>query len=212
MDQAKEVASTAADRGGAVAQEAVAKAKHVAAQTEQETRDLLRESRDRMISQARDGQQKAAQSLHALADQFGVMSERAEGTGIGPDLARQLSERAHSTAHWLEEREPGEVVSEIRGFARRRPGLFLASAAAAGVLAGRLTRGMLAQQQKPQPSGGTESAADRVSSGAGTNGAEPIEPPAAPQPPVIEHSAAPVGFTAAQPHPAVPGSSASGVS
>ncbi|MEV6905079.1 hypothetical protein [Amycolatopsis sp. NPDC051372] len=212
MDQAKEVTSTAAERSGDVAQKAAATAKHVAAETKEDARDLLRESRDLMMSQARDGQQKAAQSLHTLADQLGVMAERADGPGVGPDLTRQLSERAHSTAQWLEERQPGDLVSEIRGFARRRPALFLASAAAAGALAGRLTRGMLAQQQdSPQTGGGDDRSAGSASSSSVTNGADPVEPLTAPPPAAMEYPAAPGGFTAPQPDPAVPGSRSSGV-
>lgn len=44
----------------------------------------------------------------------------------------------------LQNREPAELLDEVRSFARRKPGLFLLGAAAAGVLAGRLTRGIQA--------------------------------------------------------------------
>jgi len=45
-------------------------------------------------------------------------------------------------AGWLERREPGAVLDEIRGYARRKPGMFLLGAAALGVLAGRITRNL----------------------------------------------------------------------
>lgn len=44
----------------------------------------------------------------------------------------------------LQDREPGELLDEVRRFARRKPGMFLLGAAAGGVLAGRLTSGMSA--------------------------------------------------------------------
>jgi hypothetical protein len=44
----------------------------------------------------------------------------------------------------LQNREPAELLEEVRSFARRKPGLFLLGAAAAGVLAGRLTSGVKA--------------------------------------------------------------------
>jgi hypothetical protein len=44
-------------------------------------------------------------------------------------------------AGWLEQREPGELLDEVRALARRKPGTFLLGALAAGVVAGRLTRG-----------------------------------------------------------------------
>jgi hypothetical protein len=44
----------------------------------------------------------------------------------------------------LEQREPGDLVAEVRRFAQRRPGAFLVGALLAGVAAGRLTRGVIA--------------------------------------------------------------------
>ena len=49
-----------------------------------------------------------------------------------------------SFADRLQNREPAELLDEVRSFARRKPGLFLLGAAAAGVLAGRLTSGVRA--------------------------------------------------------------------
>jgi hypothetical protein len=72
------------------------------------------------------------------------MSQKADGAGFAPELARQAAERTRGIATWLDEREPGALLDEVRRFARRRPGAFLAGAAIAGVLAGRLTRGAVA--------------------------------------------------------------------
>ena len=47
-------------------------------------------------------------------------------------------------ANWLQNREPADLLEEVRRFARRKPGVFLLGAAAAGVLAGRLTNGVRA--------------------------------------------------------------------
>jgi hypothetical protein len=49
--------------------------------------------------------------------------------------------RTDSVASWLEAREPADLLDEVKSFARRSPGTFLAIAVGAGVLAGRLTRG-----------------------------------------------------------------------
>jgi hypothetical protein len=61
-----------------------------------------------------------------------------------PEVARQASERARTVASCLEEREPGDLLDEVRRFARRKAGVFLAGAALAGVVVGRLTRGAIA--------------------------------------------------------------------
>ena len=63
---------------------------------------------------------------------------------MATDLAQQAGERTNAVASWLEEREPGHVVDEITRFARQRPGAFLAAAAGAGFLVGRLGRGLKA--------------------------------------------------------------------
>ena len=47
-------------------------------------------------------------------------------------------------ASWLDGRDPGSLLTEVKSFARQRPGTFLLLAAGAGVLAGRLSRSLSA--------------------------------------------------------------------
>ena len=49
------------------------------------------------------------------------------------DLLQQASGMVESFADKLQNREPAELLDEVRSFARRKPGLFLLGAAAAGV-------------------------------------------------------------------------------
>jgi hypothetical protein len=56
-------------------------------------------------------------------------------------------------ADWLDGREPGQLLDEARNFARRRPGVFLVGALAAGVVAGRMTRGVVAAHTSDDSSG-----------------------------------------------------------
>lgn len=72
------------------------------------------------------------------------MSDRAEDSGPAVTLVRQATDGADKVASWLESREPGDLLDEVRRFARQRPGTFLAAAAAAGAVAGRLTRNAVA--------------------------------------------------------------------
>jgi hypothetical protein len=58
----------------------------------------------------------------------------------------------------LQNREPAELLDDVRSFARRKPGLFLLGAAAAGVLAGRLTSGVKAAHSSSYSSGNGGSA------------------------------------------------------
>ncbi|MEV7094882.1 hypothetical protein AB0M80_18795 [Amycolatopsis sp. NPDC051045] len=194
-DEAREVASTAADRGGEVAQTAADQAKHVAAHAQQEARDLVREGREQLQAQARDGQRKAAESLHQLAGQLERMAEQTDSPGIAGDVARQVSDRTRSVADWLEHREPGDLLDEVRRFARRRPGTFLVGAAVAGALAGRLTRGVVAQQKEESSPNGR--------AGAPQPHAGPAATPPVPQPGDTGY-AAPAGYTAPQPSEGLP--------
>ena len=142
--EAADVARTAAQGGGQVGETAGDQAKRVASVTAEQARDLMQEGRTQLVDQAREGQRKAASSLHTLADQLRDMSQKADGEGLAPEIARQAAERTRGVATWLDEREPGALVEEVRRFARRKPGAFLAGAAIAGMLAGRLTRGAVA--------------------------------------------------------------------
>jgi hypothetical protein len=162
-DKAAELGQAAGERGGQVAGTVAEEAKHVATQARREARDLMDEGLGQLREQAKDGQQKAAKSLRAVADQLDRMAGKAEEPSVATDVVQEVSERARGVASWLESREPGDLLGEVRGFARRRPGVFLAGAAFAGVLAGRLTRGVVAQAKhdsdtsasdaRPAPSG-----------------------------------------------------------
>ena len=72
------------------------------------------------------------------------MAAKGGQSGVATEVAQQAAERIHGAASWLEQREPADLLQAVRDFARRRPGVFLASAAAAGLAAGRLTRGATA--------------------------------------------------------------------
>jgi hypothetical protein len=150
-----------------VAETAAEQAKQVAGETTRQARNLIEEGKGQVAEQARQGQQKAAGSLHTLADQLEEMSRRPDNDGIASDVARQAAERARDVASWLEQHELGDLLTEVRTFARRRPGMFLAGAALAGVLAGRLTRGVVAAKSDED----ADAAPDRGMSDA------PVPPP-----------------------------------
>jgi hypothetical protein len=166
-NEATDVARTAARSGGEVAGTVGDQARRVTAETTQQARNLLEEGKNQLTDQARDRQRKAAESLHTLSDQLREMSQTSDGTGLAPELVQQAAERTRTVASWLEQHEPGDLLTEVRTFARRKPGVFLAGAALAGILAGRLTRGVVAAQ--------SESAPDSASDG------PPSGPPSPPQ-------------------------------
>src|SRR3954467_3101141 len=136
-----EVGKSAVDRAGDVAGTAGEQVKQVASEAGAQARNLLDEGAQQLRDQASNGQQKLAGGVRDMADQLRRMSE-GQDSGLVSDVVQQAGDRAERLASWLEAREPGDVVAEVRRFARRRPGMLLAGAAMAGVLAGRLTRNL----------------------------------------------------------------------
>lgn len=183
-DEAADVARTAAQSGGDVAETVGEQAKRVTAETTRQARNLVKEGKGQLTEQAREGQRKAADSLRVLADQLQEMSQKSDATGIAPDLAQQAADRAHTVASWLERHEPGDVLTEVRTFARRRPGVFLMGAALAGVVAGRLTRGIVAAE--------SDNGADARSGDAAAPVPTQAPPMPTPPPPSPAYSADPV--------------------
>src|SRR5215212_4437018 len=100
-------------------------------------------------------QQKAGQSLTSLAQELRSLANGTSQGAPGParDLLEQASSSVENFASMLQNREPAQLLDDVRSFARRKPGLFLLGAAAAGVLAGRLTSGVKAAHSDSGSSG-----------------------------------------------------------
>lgn len=161
---------TPADRAGTVGNETKQATKDVAATAGQEAKQVTREAKDQvrqlwgqtrsdLTNQASTQQTRAASGLRELADQLGQMAGSADSDGMAKGLVEDVSRRAHDAAQWLDSRDPGSLLEEARSFARQRPGTFLAIAAGVGVLAGRLSRGLVDEARDSDSSSGTGSSA-----------------------------------------------------
>jgi hypothetical protein len=143
-EEAADVARTAKGSAQNVAQTAKEEAANVAYEAKNSAKDLLNQAKSGLSSQAGTQQQKAAEGIRTISSQLQSMANAPEQQGVASDLIRQAAERSESMASWLENRQPGDLLGEVQRFARNRPGTFLLLAAGAGVLAGRLTRGLTA--------------------------------------------------------------------
>jgi hypothetical protein len=150
-EQAATVGHGAADAGQQVAAVAKDQAQNVAAEVGTQAKDLLKQARTELTGQAGQQQQRLATGLRALGDELDSMARHSGQPGVASDLARQASARSYDVATWLDSREPGQLVEELKGFARQRPVVFLGLAAGAGLLAGRLTRGLKAASDDDTP-------------------------------------------------------------
>ena len=215
------VGRAARDAGSQVASTATDQARQVADETRRQARDLMGEAAGHAREQASVQQQKTAEKLRSVAGELHDMAQKSSEPGMAADLAHQAADRISAAASWLERREPGDLLEEIRAFARQRPGVFLAGAAVAGLAAGRLTRGLAASSetgngavQPPQASAGAPpfpAGADLADPGStdpagyhdpaqGTVPASPAYPASPPYP----GSTAPAGSSPAVPDPVIP--------
>jgi hypothetical protein len=107
------------------------------------------------------------------------MARSGSQSGPAGEVVRQAADKLTGVADWIGQREPGDLLEEFRGVARRRPGLFLLGAAAAGVLTGRLTRGVAEAASSGNDQG---SAPGRAPAAAGYPAGPPTDPVYGPRP------------------------------
>jgi len=182
-EKAQAAASTAADETKHVAGVAQGEAAKVASEAKQQVSSLASEATTQVTQQLSDQttqqRDKLVGTLGTLGDDLDQMAERSDG-GLAADVAREVAGHARSLTSYLDGREPGELLEDVRDFARRRPGVFLLGALAAGVVAGRVARGV-----KDAPSGGSTGSSDGAvvsSTPAPTFGAPPSDNPPLPDP------------------------------
>ncbi|MCW2816477.1 MAG: hypothetical protein JWN84_3932 [Nocardioides sp.] len=150
-EKAQAAASTAADEGKHVAGVAQGEAAKVASEAKDQAKSLAGEARtqvtEQVSDQSRQQRDKLVSTLGTLGDDLDQMAQNSSG-GLASDVAREVAQHARSLTSYLDGREPTELLEDVRDFARRRPGVFLAGALVAGVVAGRVARGV-----KDAPSG-----------------------------------------------------------
>lgn len=111
--------------------------------TVKQARDVLNEARNQLGAHAGEQHRNLVSNLRSLSSELQDMTQAGNTSGVATSLVSQARGHVDTAADWLDRREPDQLVDEVRRFARRRPGAFLVGALAAGVVAGRLTRGAI---------------------------------------------------------------------
>ncbi|MCU1617957.1 MAG: hypothetical protein JWO98_5497 [Frankiales bacterium] len=142
-EQAAQLKDQVAESGGQVAGTAKAEAGKVASEAKVQAKDLLSQAQVELKDQAASQQKRVASGLRSVSEELGSMADSSNGGGVAADLVQQAAARAESIASWLEDRDPGSVLREVRSYASRKPGTFIAVAAVAGLVAGRLTKSLV---------------------------------------------------------------------
>lgn len=172
-EQASKVASDAAEASKNVAGTAKEQASTVASEAKTQAKDLIKQTQSELREQAGAQQERVATGLRSLSDELGSMAENSTGGGVAADLVQQVATRAGGVATWLDQRDPGALLEEVKTFARNKPGTFIGIAAVAGIVAGRLTRSL------------TSAAADEKEAAASATPSAPSATTTAPVAPVV---------------------------
>lgn len=183
-EQAGRLAEGARGSAGEVAQSAKSAATDVAGEAKRQAKDLLHESRAELKDQAGVQQQRVAAGLRSLGEELGGMARASEEPGIAADLVSQAASRADSVASWLDARDPGSLLDEVKQFARRSPGTFIGLAAIAGVVAGRIAKNLAAEAKDD----GNAPGPSEQTAAVGTPSAQFVAPSTSPvsPPPVLD--------------------------
>jgi uncharacterized protein YjbJ (UPF0337 family) len=155
----KQVAGTAADQGKQVAGTAKEQARRVTTEAATQVRGLASQAGNELRQQAGMQQERVAQGIRSLSEQLnGMASGTVPAEGPALSIVRSVADRAEAAASWLEARDPGSLLGEVRSFASRRPGTFIAIAAVAGIVAGRLTTSLVTEAKQAKEADAAEAA------------------------------------------------------
>jgi hypothetical protein len=202
-ERAEQAAETAKHASAEVAQTAGEKTREVAEETRRQAQDLIGTARERIDGEISNQRQSLVSNLREMAGQLSSMANQNEqAPGFVTDLVSQAGDRTQELARWLDGKQPGDLLDDVRHYARRHPGTFLAGAALAGVLAGRLTRGVAAaraEQSDTQSSGGDTTYPADGARGAANTAVNPADGYATGYPPGTDAGAYPGGYSGGAP-------------
>ncbi len=134
------VASTLVEKASDVRSAAAGEARGVAQDAKYHARQVAHESRESLRSEASNQAARVASTLRDIGGQLQSMAQSQTGGGVAVDMSRQLADTASRVADKLETGGVDATLADVKSFARRRPGMFLAGAIGAGFVVGRLLK------------------------------------------------------------------------
>ncbi|MFD3695169.1 hypothetical protein ACFWUZ_03280 [Streptomyces sp. NPDC058646] len=188
QDKAGESASLVSGKAAEVGGTAKEQAANVVGEATAQARDLVGELRTQLTGQAETQTQRLAENVRRLSQELRELSENGKPDSTMAGMARQIADGGQQMAAHVEKRGPEGLLSDLQGFARRRPGVFLAGAALAGFVVARAGKGVSAAASS-ESSGGSGAAAPAVA-------ARPAPAPGggAVTPPRPQQSGVPAGY------------------
>jgi ElaB/YqjD/DUF883 family membrane-anchored ribosome-binding protein len=143
-ERAKQTAEQAKGQAKEVAADAKQQARSVVQSAGQQTRGLVAGVGEQVSTEVESQKGRLAQMLRELGDELDQAAGRTEdGNGRVAMFASEAATRSREASSWLESHQARDLVDSVSGFARRRPMAFIAGSLVAGMVVGRLTRGMV---------------------------------------------------------------------
>lgn len=139
---AADVKDTAVTAGKDVLEAAKHEAGEVVGEAKLQGRRLLDESMGELRGQAETVQARLADTVRALTDELGSMASAPDADGPLAQLAGSGRDFGDRAAAWLRDNDLDQALHGVRRYAARNPWTFLAIAGGAGLLVGRLARGL----------------------------------------------------------------------
>lgn len=174
-DQGQQLSERAGSEASQVADAAKDQAHQVKDEVATQARGLVDQAKKELRQQGESQADQVAQAMRRVCNQTEALAQgRVEEAGAVADYVRRAGDQVCRVADHIDQRGVEGVVNDAQNFARRRPGAFLLSCAAAGFVAGRLIRGGAAS------SDGSDGASGGASSG---SSAPPTEIPTYAPPP-----------------------------
>ena len=141
VGQSKVVARTANQDARELVGTVGAQVDQVKGQLGEQARGLVADARGQLQAQADRETGRVAQAIFQIGTQaVALAAGRPEQAGPLADYAEQAASWLDTWAAAIEERGLEGLSADVVDFARRRPGIFLAGAAVAGLAVGRLIR------------------------------------------------------------------------
>ena len=145
---------------GDVAGQTRQQGQQLAQQARQQAGELANRGSEQVKSQLANQKHEASQRMTPIQTALRETAQqlRKQGQGSVGQYADQTADQVERFSGYLRETDVDEIMDEVRGFARRRPGLFLGSAVALGFLG---TRFLKSSSQEQGASAGNGSSMSR---------------------------------------------------
>ena len=87
-----------------------------------QARDLVGELKTQVHDQSVTQRDRLVDNLRRFGDDLDGMRQSSSSSGLATNLTGMLASKAREVSTFLSDHEPGDLIEEVRQFARQRPG------------------------------------------------------------------------------------------